>query len=62
MAEQALLGAKRCKKITNVLSPDEYYSTFLKNRLDIIYRTPQRFSLPFLEVEKITSEYTNPNN
>ena len=44
MAEQALLGVQRCNKVTNLLSPDEYYLAFIKNRFDIIQRIPQQFS------------------
>jgi CRP/FNR family transcriptional regulator, anaerobic regulatory protein len=34
MAEKALLGAQRCNKVSNILSPDEDYLVFFENGLN----------------------------
>lgn len=56
MAEQALLGAaQRCNKVTNILTPDEYYLTCVENIFNTTEKNDELLSITGTDVyERVT--------
>ncbi len=48
MAEQAFLGLRQRNKISTLLTPEERYQSFLKNRPDIVQRVAQHYIASYL--------------